>query len=86
MAFDNSAVFPIPRQDVNDRSGSHTRRDLAYVTSLAEFGSPLYVFDEATLRAMCRQFVSEFAVTVPQEQGAVCLEGLRELRDSATRN
>lgn len=27
---------------------------------LAEFGSPLYVYDEATIRGMCQAFISEF--------------------------
>ena len=35
---------------------------------LTEYGSPLYVFDEATLRTMCRQFVSEFATLYPKSK------------------
>ena len=52
---------------VNDRTdltlGGIEVRDL-----LAEYGSPLYVFDETTLRAMCRQFVGEFATLYPKSK------------------
>ncbi len=33
---------------------------------LREFGSPLYVFDEATLRAQCRAYVDEFRKLYPE--------------------
>ncbi len=33
---------------------------------VAHFGSPLYVFDEATLRSMCRRFQGEFTGRYPQ--------------------
>ncbi|MCI0770099.1 MAG: diaminopimelate decarboxylase, partial [Chloroflexi bacterium] len=36
------------------------------VAELVErFGSPLYVFDEATLRGQCRRFVEEFSARYP---------------------
>ena len=30
-----------------------------------EYGTPVYVLDEATIRARCRAFVSEFSQRVP---------------------
>ena len=33
-----------------------------------EFGTPLYVFDEATLRSQCREFLREFGSRYPQVQ------------------
>ena len=52
---------------VNDQAhltlGGSDVRDL-----LTEYGSPLYVFDETTLRAMCRQFASEFAALYPRSK------------------
>src|SRR3972149_6720868 len=33
-----------------------------------EFGTPLYVFDEATLRSQCREFLREFGSRSPQVQ------------------
>src|SRR3972149_5410939 len=33
-----------------------------------EFGTPLYVFDEATLRSQCREFLREFGSRYPQAQ------------------
>jgi diaminopimelate decarboxylase len=32
----------------------------------AEFGTPLYLFDEASLRAKCREFKTEFGERYPQ--------------------
>ena len=58
MAFGNSAVFPMTA-NVNQHDhltlGGCDAVDLA-----AEYGTPLYVYDEDTLRGMCREFVSEF--------------------------
>jgi len=36
------------------------------VDLVGEFGSPLYVFDEATLRGQCRDFVTEFRKLYPE--------------------
>ena len=36
------------------------------VELVGEYGSPLYVFDEATLRGQCRAFVEEFRRLYPQ--------------------
>ena len=57
MPFANSALFPITAGVSDDRLtlGGCAADDLA-----AEFGTPLYVFDEATLRGICREFVGEF--------------------------
>ena len=58
MTFPNASLFPITA-GVNDEDhlvlGGCDALDL-----VAQFGTPLYVFDEATLRDMCRQFVGEF--------------------------
>ena len=58
MTFDNASLFPITAS-VSDRDhlvlGGCDAVELA-----SEFGTPLYVFDEETLRHMCRQFVGEF--------------------------
>ena len=66
MAFNNSAVFPVTA-DVNDQS-SLTLGGIDVSELLAEHGSPLYVFDEVTLRTMCRQFVSDFAALYPKSK------------------
>ena len=58
MVFDNS-IFPIT-SEVN--SFGHLVIGGCDVTDLVEeFGSPLYVYDEVTLRTMCREFVREFS-------------------------
>ena len=58
MTFDNAVLFPITA-DVNERDhlvvGGCDAVELA-----SEFGTPLYVFDEETMRQMCRAFVGEF--------------------------
>ena len=58
MTFDNITLFPFTAA-VNHADhlaiGGCDAVDLA-----AEFGTPLYVFDEDTLRGMCREFASEF--------------------------
>ena len=57
MSFANSTLFPITTGVSDDRLtlGGCSADELA-----AEFGTPLYVFDEATLRQVCREFVGEF--------------------------
>ena len=58
MTFATEAVFPITAA-VNDRD--HLSLGGCDVIDLAsEYGTPLYVFDEATLRHMCREFIDEF--------------------------
>jgi len=62
MVFDNS-VFPIT-SEVN--SSDHLVIGGCDVIDLVEeFGSPLYVYDEVTLRSMCREFVTEFSNLYP---------------------
>ncbi|MBI2856375.1 MAG: diaminopimelate decarboxylase [Chloroflexi bacterium] len=58
MSFDNRFLFP---DTAAVSSQGHLALGGCDVTSLAaEFGTPLYVFDEATLRNRCREFVVEF--------------------------
>lgn len=59
MTFDKQAVFPITAL-VNDENhlvlGGCDIFDL-----VQEYGTPLYLYDEATLRDMCQQFMKEFS-------------------------
>lgn len=58
VTFENEAVFPMTAE-----VGASARLTLGGVDVLdllSEYGSPLYVFDEWTMRSMCREFVSEF--------------------------
>ena len=59
MPFANQSLFPITA-DVNE-SGRLELGGCDAVDLAAEFGTPLYVYDEKTLRRMCRDFVTEFA-------------------------
>ncbi|MCH8108490.1 MAG: diaminopimelate decarboxylase [Chloroflexi bacterium] len=58
MTFDNASLFPLTAA-VSEQAhlllGGCDSVDLAN-----EFGTPLYVFDEDTIRTICREFVSEF--------------------------
>ena len=59
MPFDNRALFPFTA-DVNARD--HLTIGGCDTAALAAgFGTPLLVFDDATLRGMCRGFVDAFA-------------------------
>lgn len=63
MAFDNIDLFPVTTA-VNGED--HLTIGGCDVTQLtAEFGTPLYVYDDATLRGMCREFISEFSSRYP---------------------
>ena len=58
MAFDNVSLFPFTAElDEKDHLvlGGCSAVDLA-----SEFGTPLYVYDEETLRGMCREFTGAF--------------------------
>ena len=58
MPFDNASLFPVTAS-VN--ADDHLLLGGCDTVELAqEFGSPLLVFDEETLRTMCRRFVGEF--------------------------
>ena len=59
MTFANRELFPFST-DVNNRDHL-TLGGCDVIDLVSEFGSPLYVFDEDTLRGMCRQFVGEFS-------------------------
>ena len=63
MSFGSVDVFPVTT-DVND-AGRLTLGGCDVVDLVAEFGTPLYVFDEHTLRMMCRDFVGEFTARYP---------------------
>ncbi|HAL47284.1 MAG TPA: diaminopimelate decarboxylase, partial [Dehalococcoidia bacterium] len=59
MTFDNIDLFPVTA-DINadDRL---TLGGCDATALVAEFGSPLLVFDEESIRNMCRQFADEFS-------------------------
>ena len=58
MSFPNAHIFP---QTVDVNAQSHLTLGGCDVVRLAEeFGTPLYIFDETTLRDTCRTFVTEF--------------------------
>ncbi len=68
MSFENVSLFPITA-GVNERD--HLELGGCDVVDLAsEFGTPLYVFDEETLRGMCREFVAEFGSRYPNSRVA----------------
>ena len=63
MTFPKASLFPVTAQ-VNDQS--HLVLGGCDVIDLAsEFGTPLYIFDEDTLRGKCREFVREFTKLYP---------------------
>ncbi|MBM3948197.1 MAG: diaminopimelate decarboxylase [SAR202 cluster bacterium] len=66
MAFDNAMLFPVTAKASpkgNLALGGCDVADLA-----AEFGTPLYIFDEDTLRGVCREFTREFTSRYPKAQ------------------
>ncbi len=66
MSFRNASLFPVTAS-VNDADrlsiGGCDTQDL-----VNEFGTPLYVFDEDTLRGMCREFVDGFGALYPDSR------------------
>ena len=66
MSFESKAVFPMTA-NTNDRMHL-TIGDIDALDLLEKYGSPLYVFDEATLRTMCREFVGEFTSLYPKSK------------------
>ena len=66
MPFDNRELFPftvgINAQDHLTIGGCDT------VELAAEFGTPLLVFDEVTLRGMCRDFTEAFTSRYPKSE------------------
>ena len=63
MSFGSVDVFPVTAQ-VNG-AGRLTLGGCDVVDLAADFGTPLYVFDEETLQLMCREFVGEFTARYP---------------------
>ena len=64
MSFANADLFPFT---AGVTSGGHLSiGGLDTVDLAAELGTPLYVYDEATLRGMCREFVGEFTSRYPK--------------------
>ena len=64
MSFDNIELFPTTAGVTAD--GHLSIGGLDTVDLAAEFGTPLYVYDEATLRGICREFVGEFTSRYPK--------------------
>ena len=68
MSFDNISLFPATAA-VN--AADHLTLGGCDVADLAaEYGTPLYVFDEDTLRGMCREFAREFGSRYPDARVA----------------
>ena len=64
MSFGNADLFPLT---AGVTPGGHLSiGGLDTVDLAAELGTPLYVYDEATLRGMCREFVGEFTSRYPK--------------------
>ena len=59
MAFHNAALFPFTAE--LDASGGLVVGGCSAADLAAEFGTPLYVYDEETLRGMCRRFTGAFS-------------------------
>lgn len=58
MDFPNQTLFPVTTELNNSGCLSVGGCDLVSLST--KFGTPLYIFDEQTIRVMCRQFVQEF--------------------------
>lgn len=63
MTFENASLFPFTANVNDDDHLTLGGCDIADLVS--EFGTPLYVLDDATLRGMCREFTSEFQSRYP---------------------
>ncbi|MCH8206048.1 MAG: PAC2 family protein [Chloroflexi bacterium] len=63
MSFPNSSLFPHTAEVTSQ--GNLVLGGCDTVQLAAEFGTPLYVFDEVTLRGMCREFVGGFRERYP---------------------
>ena len=64
MSFVNADLFPFT---AGTTPGGHLSiGGMDTVDLAAELGTPLYVYDEATLRGMCREFVGEFTSRYPR--------------------
>ena len=68
MSFENVDLFPFGTEVNKLGNLSVGGND---ITSLAsQYGTPLYVYDEPTIRTMARQFVSEFTSRYPNTKVA----------------
>ena len=78
MPFENRPLFPFAAE-VNERDhlaiGGCDTADLS-----AEFGTPLLVFDDATLRGMCRGFVDAFTARYAKSEVLYASKGVRQRR------
>ena len=63
MSFPNAHLFPYTAEV--DSRGKLSLGGCDAVELAAEFGTPLYVFDEDTLRGMCREYVGGFRSRYP---------------------
>ena len=64
MSFGNADLFPVT---AGVTPGGHLSiGGLDTVDLAADLGTPLYIYDEATLRGMCRAFVGEFTSRYPK--------------------
>ena len=63
MSFPNAALFPYTAEV--SAQGNLVLGGCDAVELAAEFGTPLYVFDEVTLREKCREFVVGFQERYP---------------------
>ena len=63
MAFENISLFPMGTR-IND-SGNLELVGCDAVELVKEFGTPLYVYDEVTIRNMAKTFVHEFTSRYP---------------------
>ncbi|MGA2158807.1 MAG: diaminopimelate decarboxylase [Dehalococcoidia bacterium] len=59
MTVNRLELFPLTSQ-VSKKTDHLTIGGCDCIDLLRKYGSPLYVFDEATIRSICREFVKEF--------------------------
>ena len=63
MSFPNASIFPYTANV--DETGNLILGGCKVADLAAEFGTPLYVFDEVTLREKCREFLGGFKERYP---------------------
>ena len=64
MALETLPLFP--ETALVDERGHLVLGGVDTLDLAAEYGTPLYVFDEATLRGQCRAFSTEFSARYPR--------------------
>ena len=62
MSFENVDLFPMSAGVKDDHL---TLGGCDVIDLVREFGTPLYVYDEVTLRTVCREFNNEFTSRYP---------------------